>query len=159
MKTPGKVPYRDRTSAAKNLHAALLGLNPSLPVLEHDISATEYERQALVTWEGGSIKIAGTSTGFVHLVTKLVGEAGEVSEKFGKASRDEFDTFDLNNLPGCLTPERRQALLMELGDVAWYIAVMAAELDSSFAEVLKLNIKKLRDRSARGVIRGDGDNR
>jgi len=80
----------------------------------------------------------------------LAGEPGEVAEKIKKLMRDP---------DGVLTPERRDALKKELGDVLWYVAALCSELDLRMGEVAEHNIAKLRDRKARGAIRGDGDNR
>ncbi len=80
----------------------------------------------------------------------LAGETGEVAEKIKKLMRDG---------EGVLTPERRDALKKELGDVLWYVAALCSELGLSMDDVARQNIDKLRDRRARGAIRGDGDNR
>lgn len=80
----------------------------------------------------------------------LAGEAGEVAEKIKKLMRD-------NN--GVLTPERRDALRKELGDVLWYVAALCSELGLSMGDVAAHNVEKLRDRKERGALHGDGDNR
>lgn len=88
-----------------------------------------------------------------YCVSKLAGEAGEVAEKFGKAIRDD-------HYPGvALTPERREAMMLELGDTLWYLTAVAEALGYSLDEVAERNLKKLTDRKARGVLYGDGDNR
>jgi len=85
---------------------------------------------------------------------KLAGEAGEVAEKLGKLMRDE------GYLPGSeLTTEQRTALAAELGDVLWYVANLAADLDLELSEVASANLAKLASRKARGVIHGSGDDR
>jgi NTP pyrophosphatase (non-canonical NTP hydrolase) len=80
----------------------------------------------------------------------LVNEAGEVAGKIKKVFRDR---------DGEISPEVRDALKAELGDVLWYIAQVATELDLSLDEIAKYNIAKLYDRLERGKIKGDGDNR
>jgi NTP pyrophosphatase (non-canonical NTP hydrolase) len=80
----------------------------------------------------------------------LAGETGEVAEKVKKLMRDHG---------GVLTPERRDALKKELGDVLWYVAALCSELELSLDEVAEHNVAKLRDRRERGKIGGDGDNR
>ena len=80
----------------------------------------------------------------------LVNEAGEVAGKIKKVFRDE---------DGQISEERREGLKAELGDVLWYIAQVATELDLSLNEIAEYNIAKLYDRLERGKIRGDGDNR
>lgn len=80
----------------------------------------------------------------------LVNEAGEVAGKIKKLFRDK---------DGRLDEATRSALKAELGDVLWYLAQMATELDLTLEEIAEYNIAKLYDRLERGVIRGDGDNR
>ena len=80
----------------------------------------------------------------------LVNEAGEVAGKIKKVFRDKG---------GEISEETRQALKAELGDVLWYVAQVATELNLSLDEVAEHNIAKLYDRLERGKIRGDGDNR
>ncbi len=80
----------------------------------------------------------------------LVNEAGEVAGKIKKVFRDK---------DGQISEETRQALKAELGDVLWYLAQVATELDLSLDEIAEYNIVKLYDRLERGKIHGDGDNR
>ena len=87
---------------------------------------------------------------FVYPALGLMGEAGEVSEKLKKVIRDEG---------GVLTDTTRYAVAKELGDVCWYVAVLAAELDYDLEEVMQINIDKLNSRKERGVLSGSGDNR
>jgi NTP pyrophosphatase (non-canonical NTP hydrolase) len=90
----------------------------------------------------------------LYPVLKLAGEAGEVAEKLGKLMRDE------GWQPGVpLSPTQREALLLELGDVLWYVAAVAHDLEVPLDEVAARNLAKLADRRARGVIGGSGDNR
>ena len=80
----------------------------------------------------------------------LINEAGEVAGKIKKVFRDKG---------GEISEETRQAIKAELGDVLWYIAQVATELDLSLDEIAESNIAKLYDRLERGKIKGDGDNR
>ena len=109
----------------------------------------EYQKVALTT--------AHTDPKYVNrLMAKTIwalgiaGEAGEVVEKWKKivAYKD-----------GIVSDEDLAELAKELGDVVWYIAVMADSLGLSFEEIMQLNIKKLADRKKRDVIKGAGDNR
>ncbi len=85
---------------------------------------------------------------------KLAGEAGEVAEKLGKFMRDE------GFVPGTpLSGAQVDALSKELGDVLWYVANLAADLDLSLDEVAQRNLAKLQSRKDRGVIHGSGDER
>lgn len=85
-----------------------------------------------------------------HLVLGLTGEAGEIAEKAKKIVRDkksDFSQLDLDDLT------------KELGDVLWYVAVLADHFDIPLSQVADKNIAKLADRQKRGLIGGSGDNR
>lgn len=75
----------------------------------------------------------------------LANEAGEVLGKVKKIIRD--GTYN------------REDIVDELGDVLWYAAALARDLDVSLTEVAHRNLKKLEDRANRGVISGSGDKR
>lgn len=75
----------------------------------------------------------------------LVGEAGEVSEKIKKWHRDQ--KID------------KQAVVLELGDVLYYLTRLAASMGVTLNDVMIGNVKKLTDRRDRGVLKGEGDNR
>lgn len=89
-------------------------------------------------------------SGLVYCVLGLASEAGEVAGKLKKAIRDEN---------GVLSESRKEDLLSELGDVLWYCAMVALELDATLSSVAQANLNKLFDRKDRGVIGGDGDKR
>jgi NTP pyrophosphatase (non-canonical NTP hydrolase) len=80
----------------------------------------------------------------------LAGEAGEVAEHAKKAIRDDH---------GTITHERRAAMSKELGDVLWYVAQLASELDLELEEIAQANLNKLLSRQQRGVLSGSGDDR
>ena len=80
----------------------------------------------------------------------IVGEAGEVLEKWKKiVAYHEGVIMDSDLLE----------LSKELGDVVWYIAVLADALGLSLEEIMQTNVKKLEDRAKRKVLKGAGDNR
>lgn len=85
-----------------------------------------------------------------HLVLGLCGESGEVAEKIKKIVRDhgsDFSKLDTDELT------------KELGDVLWYIAVLADHFNISLDDVATKNVAKLADRQKRDLIKGSGDNR
>jgi NTP pyrophosphatase (non-canonical NTP hydrolase) len=86
----------------------------------------------------------------VYPALGLAGEAGEVAEHAKKAIRDDG---------GNVSDERRAAMSKELGDVLWYVAQLASELDLSLDDIAKQNLEKLFSRQARGVLSGSGDDR
>jgi len=90
------------------------------------------------------------SFNFTYPVLGLVGEAGEVADKLKKVIRDNG---------GILTDPVRDAVAKEIGDVLWYVAVLASEMDYNLNDIAQINIDKLNSRKERGVLSGSGDNR
>ncbi len=86
----------------------------------------------------------------VYPTLGLTNEAGEVAGKIKKIFRDKG---------GAISAIEREALKGELGDVLWYLAQVATELDLSLNEIAAANLEKLLSRQERGKIGGDGDNR
>jgi len=86
----------------------------------------------------------------VYPTLGLANEAGEVAGKVKKIFRDRG---------GVITDADREALALELGDVLWYVSELCTRLGIPLGEVAAMNIAKLADRAARGVISGDGDHR
>ncbi len=86
--------------------------------------------------------------GLEYTVLGLVGESGEVAQILKKFLRD-----------GGELPELRDKIQAELGDVLWYVAMIAEELGISLGLVALTNLNKLHDRQKRGVIGGSGDAR
>lgn len=80
----------------------------------------------------------------------LNGEAGEIAEKIKKIIRDKGGDFSQLD---------KADIIKELGDVLWYLAMLARSLDISLDDVATTNVEKLASRKARGVIQGSGDER
>jgi len=106
----------------------------------------EYQKQALTT----AVHHPNPEMDKSIFAMGIAGEAGEVIEKWKKivAYRE-----------GKITAEDLAEISKELGDVIWYIAVFADQLGLSFGDIAQQNADKLASRKARGVIKGQGDNR
>ena len=83
--------------------------------------------------------------GLEYTALGLASEAGEFAGKVKKMIRDK--TYDT------------EAMIAELGDVLWYVARAAAELDVHLSDVAKDNVEKLKSRMERGKLKGSGDKR
>lgn len=121
----------------------------------------EYQKQALTTAEYPRILVHDNrepySSGVVHQEANylyptlgLVGETGEVAEKIKKLVRNKYGHFDLEDV---------KEIGKELGDVLWYVAVLASEFNLDLNDVAIANLSKLQDRAKRNVIKSEGDNR
>lgn len=78
----------------------------------------------------------------------LCEEAGELAGKLSKMIRDDA---------GVLTEDRRSLIVKELGDVLWFVSLVARELGLTLDEVAQINVDKLASRAQRDVLHGDGD--
>lgn len=88
-----------------------------------------------------------TALNHQYLSLGLVGEAGEVASLFAKAVRDSGGLVN------------RDSLKKELGDVLWFVAVLAEFYNMDMHDVAVANINKLRSRQERGTLQGSGDDR
>jgi NTP pyrophosphatase (non-canonical NTP hydrolase) len=86
----------------------------------------------------------------VYPALGLASEAGEVAGKVKKVLRDRGGAFEA---------EQIEALKDELGDVLWYVAVLAADLGLSLDAIAEGNVAKLASRRERGALGGEGDQR
>lgn len=103
---------------------------------------TEFDRYQ--SWTD-STAIYPEEKGLEYVALGLASEAGEFAGKVKKYIRD--GTYD------------SEALVSELGDVLWYAARAAVELEVFLSDVARDNVDKLEDRMARNKISGSGDNR
>ncbi len=110
----------------------------------------EYQKQALKTdvYKGADKNIR--SDAFIEKLLGLIGEAGELADKFKKIIRDEN---------GELSKEKRDLIKKELGDVLWYIASISDYLEFELNDVAQTNIEKLASRQKRNKLHGSGDSR
>jgi len=87
---------------------------------------------------------------YIYPLLGLAGETGEVVEKFKKL---------LRNNDGVIDKEFIESIKKELGDVLWYISQISTELDIELDDIAETNIKKLKSRMERNVIKSYGDDR
>jgi NTP pyrophosphatase (non-canonical NTP hydrolase) len=90
------------------------------------------------------------SAKIIYPTLGLCGESGEVAEKIKKIIRDNSSKFDKIS---------KIEIMKELGDVLWYIANLAYDLNIPMDSVADFNIKKLKSRKIRNQLHGQGDNR
>lgn len=88
--------------------------------------------------------------GLNYSIIGMVGEAGEVANRFKKVLRDDASI---------LTRESRAEILAECGDTLWYLTRICEELGESLEYVAASNIAKLQERATRNKIVGTGNNR
>lgn len=113
----------------------------------------EYQKQAISTDTFGAKSIETTDVftkAFMAKLLGLVGEAGEVAEKFKKILRDK---------DGVLSDQDKKEIVKELGDVLWYTSALSHYLGVSLEDVAEGNLNKVLGRKQRGVSHGSGDNR
>lgn len=111
----------------------------------HNMDLNKYQTEALKT-----AVYPNMGSNFPYPALGLAGEAGEVADKLKKVIRDN---------DGVLTDPVRDAVAKEIGDVMWYVAVLAYELDYDLETIAQNNLAKLASRQERGVLTGSGDNR
>lgn len=80
----------------------------------------------------------------------LAGEAGEVANKVKKLVRDG---------PDGRPDDWREQISSEIGDVLWYCAALATDLNLTLGMIAAQNEKKLSARKQAGTLGGSGDTR
>ena len=106
----------------------------------------DYTKQALSTL----VSTGDEFKDLMHFVSGLTAETGEVAGKFQKIIRDKN---------GVLSDEDKIEIAKELGDVLWYLTVLADAVGAPISSVADKNIAKLQSRQQRNLISGSGDNR
>ena len=110
-----------------------------------NITAAEYQSRACET------AIYPKHRAMEYITLGLTGESGEIANKVKKFIRD-----------GAVKDEylaKRIEIGYEIGDVLWYCAVLAEELEMNLGHIMEKNLDKLADRKKRGTLSGSGDNR
>lgn len=123
------------------------------------MTLNEYQMQAMSTR-------MDTCDNYTYMAEGLVGEVGEFMGKVAKAIRKGYATIEDSQLKiwedRCTEEEKREiciGMLYELGDILWFVAGLARNMNISLETIAQMNIDKLSSRKERGVIEGDGDNR
>ena len=88
-----------------------------------------------------------------YLALGLVGEAGEVANKIKKILRGDYDDDPV------MAELVLAGVTKELGDVLWYTAMLATELDTDLRGIALGNLSKLYGREIDGTLKGSGDDR
>ncbi len=104
----------------------------------------EYQKQAITT------AVYPKKSGTMYLTLGLCGESGEVAEKVKKLYRDRGGNITLDFI---------NEMIGELGDVLWYLSCLALDLGINLDTIATENLSKLKSRSERSVVHGDGDSR
>ena len=119
------------------------------------MTAAEYEQQARRAIPGRA------ADNISYLSFGLVTKVGEVAGRIATAVRRGVVSIDNDEI--VVKREIGELLFRDLahdlGDVLWFVAMLAQRLGYSLEEVMELNLGKLASRQKRGVIIGDGDKR
>jgi len=113
-------------------------------ITPHDLTLDDYQDKAVGT------AFYPKDRAITYLALALAGEAGEVANAIKKMLRDDG---------GQLTAERGKKIVDELGDVLWYVAMLAWEMDVPLGFLADKNLKKLAARAKKGTLHGEGDER
>jgi len=125
-----------------NKQTVMQNNNNLLYIKGENMNFKEYQTQTKAT--------AIYPPGFIYPALGLSGEAGEVAEHIKKALRDDNSK---------ITPERKEKLKKELGDVLWYLSQLSTELGLDLGEVAQCNLDKLAGRKSKGTLQGSGSDR
>lgn len=107
-----------------------------------------YEKQALSTdlTSGGYINLLENLTiGQVRLIHAALGLSGEVGEVTDMIKKSIMYNKDID----------KEKILLECGDVLWYMNILLNHLGSDFETVMKMNINKLKKRYPNGFDKKD----
>jgi NTP pyrophosphatase (non-canonical NTP hydrolase) len=114
------------------------------------MTLNEFQVKALKTAEYGD-----RGNNLVYPALGIAGESGEYVDKIKKLWRNLGREPKITDIP----EEKYLDYIKELGDVLWYVSACAYELHTTLENVAEVNLAKLADRNARGVVKGEGDNR
>jgi NTP pyrophosphatase (non-canonical NTP hydrolase) len=104
----------------------------------------QYQKRALSTAFYPHVSEGAHPIAVTYCILGLNGEAGEIAEKLKKTWREEGQMLRF-------TQEQRRQVLMELGDLLWYVSQLASELGCSLEAVANWNLEKLAARASHGI--------
>lgn len=105
---------------------------------------------------------------YSYMMGNLAAEVGEFSGKVQKSHRRGEITYSADGdiwwntetqELGDRAIEMNQELMKEAGDILWQVAGLCRVMGWNLDTIAQMNLDKLADRKARGVIDGSGDNR
>jgi len=109
-----------------------------------DMKISEYSEAAAET------AIYSQAHAILYPALGMAGEAGEVANKVKKIIRDGIDKQP---------DDWREQIAAEIGDVLWYCAALARDINIPLATIAAQNRDKLQARKQKGTLQGSGDNR
>jgi len=101
------------------------------------MSDLTFDKYEVMAKETANYPWSGSASGLLYATIAMSGESGEYSNEIKKMLRDDG---------GTLNTERRERLILELGDILWYVSANCRELGVTMAEVAERNHQKLKAR-------------
>lgn len=100
----------------------------------------EFDCHLFDQYQSEALKTAGTySSEFEKLTNGVMGAAGEAGELIDIVKKIRYQGHEL-------TAEVREKLILETGDLLWYVSLIADALGTSLERVAERNIQKLAQR-------------
>lgn len=113
---------------------------------QKDVSVTaKYPHLKIIIDDGDPIDVP-----WLYPLLGVLGETGELAEKFKKLVRDRNGHFEEGEL---------HLFQKEAGDIVWYLNRLALSLKTTLEDVARQNVEKVLSRLSRGKIGGSGDDR
>lgn len=106
-----------------------------------------YQQESMKTWLLNENKEEWKKE--AYLVSGLAAEAGEILDKYAKGIRDGVPDMEV----------ALNGMAKELGDVLWFVSVLAHYYGYTLEEIANMNIDKLRKRQSQNTLQGAGDDR
>lgn len=125
------------------------------------MTLNEYQSRAMTT-------CTESSDNDTYALFGLMAEVGELADKIAKGRRKQIVSIVDNVIQPraggdshkkLTNKDFAQDVKKELGDVLWFVSLIAHRFGWMLNDVAQLNLDKLADRAKRGVIIGNGDNR